>query len=109
MSAVVKRGDTLPALTLTVTDDGTPVDLTEATGIRLLVRASADRGSGDPYLEATLADRPANGVLTYAWQAGDTATAGTYRVEVEVTWPDGAVQTFPGAGYGDLRIVPDLG
>lgn len=109
MTATIKRGDRLPALTLTVTGDGTPVDLTTATAVRLIVRATSDRSNGPAYLDTTLAARPADGVLTYAWADGDTDTVGQYRVEVEVTWPGGLKQTFPGAGYGDLRIVPDLG
>ncbi len=109
MTAVMKRGDRLPALTLTITDAGAPVDLTAATAIRLIVRAAADRSTDPPLIDATIPARPADGVLSYPWADGDTATAGEYRVEVEVTWPGGLRQTFPGDTYGALRILPDLG
>ena len=107
--ATIKRGDRKPDLTLTVTNAGAPVDLTSASAVRLLIRAKNDRSGGAPYLDVALAGRPANGVLTYAWGASDTATAGSYDVEVEVTWPGSLKQTFPGGAYGALLILADLG
>lgn len=108
MSARIKRGDTLPPLTLTLTDAGAPVDLTTASRVRLIARAAGDRGTGPAYIDVDLPDRPDDGVITYPLRAADSATAGSYRVEVEITWPGAAVQTFPGDGYAELLVLPDL-
>jgi hypothetical protein len=78
----VKRGDTAPPLTLTLTDNDVPVDLTGAT-VRVI------------------------GVVR-PWAAVDTATVRDLTVEAEVTWPDLSVQTFPAEGSLTVRIVPDL-
>ena len=95
------RGDLKPDLTITCTDDEAPVNLTTATAIRVIgVRNGTvvfDRaGTGT-----------AEGVVTMAWQAEDTATAGHIQVEAEVMWPGNKPQTFRPAGV--VEIVPDLG
>lgn len=36
----------------------------------------------------------AAGLVEFPWQAGDLSGAGTYEVEVQVTYADGRVQTF---------------
>lgn len=105
MTATIKRGDAEPALRLTLTGADGPVDLTAATTVRLLLAAR----NGTLAVDAALAARPANGQLTYTWGLTDTAAIGSYRVEVEVTWPGGRKQTFPSDGYGAVRITPDLG
>jgi hypothetical protein len=93
----MKQGDTLPQLSITCTDDGAPVDLTTAVGIRVLgsrhgIIAFDYVGTGS-----------ALGIVTAQWDAQDTAAVGIITVEVEVTWPaGGGVQTFPAGGH--LRI-----
>lgn len=103
----MKRGDRLPALRMTLTDDGAPVDLSGAVGIRLIVRDGPDSGN-PPIIDVTLPGRPIDGVLTYNWLAADTSRAGKFSVEVEVAWPGSLKQTFPVGGYGELVILPDL-
>ena len=39
----------------------------------------------------------------------DFPAPGTYQAEVEVTFPNGKVQTFPEEGYLAIRVVQDLG
>ena len=39
----------------------------------------------------------------------DFPAPGTYQAEVEVTFPNGKVQTFPEDGYLAIRVVQDLG
>jgi hypothetical protein len=51
---------------------------------------------------------PADGTVRYDWQAGDTAPAGRFLAEFEVTYSDGAIETFPNAGALVVRIDPDL-
>jgi hypothetical protein len=99
----LKQHDTAPTLTITCTDNGTPVDLTAAASVKVIGSLEglvlfSDTATGD-----------ADGVVTRPWVAEDTDTAGTVLVEVEVTWPGGAVQTFPADGYLTVLILPDLG
>lgn len=106
-TAYIKRGDQTPALLITLTDAGTPVDLSAANGIRLIVRDGPD--SGNPaIIDAALLGRPTNGALTYQWAPQDTARAGRFKAEVEVTWSGGVRQTFPVSDYAEIVIVPDL-
>jgi hypothetical protein len=99
----MKRGDTAPPLHATITDNGTPVDLSTATvkvigtqnGAALFPRAATTKTSG--------------GLITMNWQATDTALPGLISVEFELTWPDSTVQSIPPGGYLSVLIDPDLG
>lgn len=98
----VKRGDTAPPLTLTLTDDDVPVDLTGAT-VRVI---GVDR-AGTVVIDDALTGSDV-GVVVRPWAAADTATVRDLTVEAEVTWPDTTTQTFPAEGSLTVRIVPDL-
>lgn len=102
---VLKRGDLAPAFSMQLLDGDDPVNLAGAT-VRLVMRRL---GSATPDLNrpAEVADA-ANGIVRYAWQAGETDTAATYLAEWEVTWGGGAPQTFPGDGYATVIILADL-
>ena len=51
---------------------------------------------------------PSTGQVEYSWAAGDTDTSGVYDVEIQVTYSDGTVETFPNDGYHELRVLEDL-
>ena len=103
----IKQNDTKPVYEGTIKIEGTPLPLTnttlkfkmvDETGA-LLVNAAA---TADP-------DQGVNpGVFTYPWAVGDTAQAGRMFAEVEVTFLDGTVQTFPTVGYERVIIRGDL-
>lgn len=108
----LKRGDTLPYLVATLSDDSGPVDLTGAT-VKFVLRQSRTRcATGEPALllkkDAVVAD-PASGVVRYEWASGDTDTAGQFDGEFEVTFPSGGRWTFPSSGYIPVNIGVDLG
>lgn len=101
----MKRHDTAPALTIHLTDNGTPVDLTTATGIKVL-------GSHDTDLNvhfARVVTGDVNGLVMMNWQASDTAVPGLLNIEVEVTNADNTVQSYPGSGYLRVIVEDDLG
>jgi hypothetical protein len=102
----LKRGDTRTAIKATlVGDDGNPVDLTE-TSVRFLV---ADfRGTSLIARQAGIVSA-AEGKVLFAFEPGETDTAGTYRAEFEATYLDGRKQTYPNDGYISIEILPDLG
>lgn len=109
----IKRHDTIPTLFLSLDDydedldRAIPVQLTLAEGIKLLVSRDEEL-----YVETqmTKLDQSAyTGQVKYAWQVADTKHAGTFRAEVEVTWPGGGTTTFPKDSYFTVVILPDLG
>ncbi len=101
----IKRGDTLPALVINLTDGDVAVNLTSATAVKVIGK----RGTVAAFTDTNpTRDNPA-GKVTHTWLAAETAIAGRIAVEVEVTWPGGAPQTFPNSGYLVVTIVDDLG
>ena len=102
----IKRGDNLPGATITCLNGRRPAPIDTASSARLLGRVGStliiDRPIPTPL--------PANGqIVIDSWEDGDTDTVGTLELEVEVTWDDGLIQTFPGGSYLELEIVADLG
>ena len=82
----IKRNDTKPPVTATLAEDGVAVDLSTASvmfNMGTVVAATA-----------TVVDGTA-GTVKYDWISGDTAIAGCYPAEFEVTFADASIQTFP--------------
>ena len=99
MSIKIVQDDTRPPLEFNLTQDGSPVDLTGST-VRFYMK---DATTGTVKINGstcTITDAP-KGKCTYLWQASDTNTAGGYVGEVEVTFPDGKIQT----GYKQVSIT----
>jgi hypothetical protein len=98
-----KTGDTYPPLVGNVQNAGIPVDLTGAEQVLVYIR----RPDG-----SVLVKIPALGGTIGAWSANwyldDLSIAGTYNVEVEVTWAQGAIQTFPGDSYANFTVTQEL-
>ncbi len=106
----IKRGDLLPVLTATLTDTpaggvAAPINLTTATGIRVIGRRA---GVATNLFDRTVTGTAA-GVVTMPWQAADTAIAGRLWVEIEVTWPGSKPQTFPARGQLAVDVYDDFG
>lgn len=112
MAFTIKKGDTLPIITATLTtgpDAGTQaaVDLTTNTFIKLVMKPIL--GGSATRLNATTVGLPTNGQVKYPWQSADTATAGTFNCEWEVTFGAGQIQTFPNEAYFQVVVADDLG
>ena len=105
MAFYIKQNDTSPSVTATLTDaNSVPVNVSGAT-----VRFHMEDVVGTLKVDAEMAIPDGiNGVVQYDWQAGDTDTAGTYYVEFEVTYNDGAVETFPNNNKEVIIIRPEL-
>lgn len=102
----IKKNDTYPSLSLVVKNNGTPLNITAAASAKVIIKPT----TGGAALTFTAAITDAvNGEVTYVWQTGDTATAGVYDMEVEITWAAGGIQTFPNDSYESLEIKADLG
>ncbi len=92
----LKKGDTYPNISTTLSDENGPVNL---TGCTVLFRMS-EPDTGNLMLEtaATVLGQgtPENLGKCYAeWDTGDTDIIGEYRVEWVVTFPNGKKATFP--------------
>jgi len=98
--ATFTTGDTSPALTGTCTSNGAAVNITGAT-LALHLR----KPSGTTVTKvASIVSGPA-GTWSYTWVTGDLDEAGTWRVEVQVTFSGGAIQTF---GPINFAVQPQL-
>lgn len=112
----VKRHDLVPAIQATlVTANNKPMNLGAAVGVRFIM-SSEDAGvtiaapaqilqGVDPTTLAITNE----GRVRYAWAPGNTDAIGVYRVEWEINWGNGELQTVPNRGYGELIIQADLG
>ena len=99
----IKEGDTSPSIQITAQDsDGNAVDCTGATGRFHMTRFDAVATKIDA--AATLVTA-ASGVWRYDWAVGDTDAPGVYEAELEVTYADATVETFPNGEQTIVNVV----
>lgn len=107
----IKRNDLAPSLRGTATDgNGSPINLSDIINTVFLMTL-ADPSITTPTINraaATIEDA-VNGTIRYDWVQGDTATAGIYKGEFELTKSSGQPETIPNDGYLMIEIKPDLG
>lgn len=112
MAFNIKRNDTLPVLKaqLLQSDGGTPIDLTAATSVSLVMKPVGAAPTDPPtFKNACVVTDDALGQVEYRWAAADTADSGSYNGEFEVAWSGGAIQTLPLSDYFQIVVVSDLG
>ena len=103
----IKQGDTAPKLSVTLKDENNAVvPLTAASSV-VFHMYDADMNQRVDAGAATI-DDAANGKVSYQWQAADTAVAGKFFGEFEVTWNDGTKTTFPNYRYLEIVIRGEL-
>lgn len=110
IDAYVKQGDTLPVIQSTLTDaTGAPVNVTGGT-----VLFSMTAGIGQPAKVAGgtatfTAGGGSAGVVSYAWKAADTDTAGVYFAEwLYKAAGGGGSEHFPNDGYLTIVVLPKV-
>jgi hypothetical protein len=103
----IKRGDTYPFLTATLSDVAGSVNLTGAD-VRLILKTKGVTPTIVVDQPCTIVDA-LQGQVEYEWAPADTSTVNTLDGEFEVTWADGEITTFPTSGYFEVVINPDLG
>ncbi len=103
----IKRHDTAPAFTATLKDSaGAIVNLSGAAAL-FLMRDPRTR-TLKVSAAMTIVDAAA-GKVRYDWVAGDTDRAAVYQVEVQVTFSDATIETFPNGSTHRLEVLKDLG
>lgn len=101
----LKRNDTAPFFTATCTDSaGDAVDISNST-VRFHMRDTSGAIKVDAAAE--IVSGPA-GTVKYEWTADDTDQAGFFQAEVEVTFADGTIRTFPTTKHALVLIVGDI-
>ena len=101
----IKRNDTSPAFQVTLKDAAdTVIDLSGAT-----IRFHLETADGTNIIDAAATIVTATaGVCKYVWASGDTASAGTFNAEFEVTYADSTIETFPNRGYDTVKNDADM-
>ncbi len=103
----MKVGDRLPVLAATLLDvNGSAIDLTGLTVDFHMrkVGATALTATGTCTVVS-----PTAGTVTYAWAAGDTATAGDYEGEFQINYSGSRTLTVPNQNSFPIVITPALG
>lgn len=105
MTFTIKQSDTSPSLRATLQDSNlSPINLNGAS-IRFHMKALGGVIKVDQPMTIVSAIA---GTVKYDWQPADTAVAGTYSIEFEVTYTDLTIETFPNTGSLALVITPEL-
>jgi hypothetical protein len=102
----IKRNDTLPAIRAVLSDAAGAIDLTGAVVRFYMAPQRSSVLTVDA--EADIEDE-ADGLVRYDWEAGDTAVAGVYHAEWEVTFGDNSKLTFPNDGHLRVVVTADIG
>lgn len=112
MAFTIKQNDRRPLFVVALKDDfgeltEAPVNLTTASTVVFNMR-TATGGTIRVNRGGAAITNAAAGEVTYSWGTADTALNGSYEAEVEVTWADGKVETFPNNSYWTVTIVDDI-
>jgi hypothetical protein len=98
----LKRNDTSPALlyeldrAVNLIAASVVFNMKEPDGTVVVNRAAGSVESSDPP------------VLRYNWDPEDSAAAGVYLGEFEVTYADSTVETWPNEGFIEVTIDEDI-
>lgn len=93
----IVEDNTAPGILLTAQRDGVAIDLTGATVKLILAKGSTITNTG--HQSCTLVT-PTSGRVQYDPEAGDFATPGTYKADLEVTYADGSIERL----YDQLKF-----
>lgn len=106
----IKQGDTLPVMQSTLTDaSGAAVNVTGGTVLFSMTQHLGGTASLASGTASFTAGGGSVGIVSYAWQASDTATAGVYFAEWLYLAAGGAGQErFPNDGYLTVVILPKV-
>lgn len=99
-----KTGDNYPSIAGTVADANGPVNISTAVSLKFVAKSGATTITGVA-VKDDVGDVPTRGTWHYVWITTDLAVAGTYQVEIEVTWPSSKVETFPSLGTANPTFI----
>ncbi len=105
LSRYMKQGDLEPPFDPVLYDDDgvTPLNLSAATSVKVTCYQN-----GASVFTSRAATGDAQGRVNMPWVAGDTNTIGTLRLEVEIEWSAGRIQTVPSEDTFYVYVTADL-
>jgi len=107
MAFTIKQFDTSPTIGMNLqAADGSAVNIVNALDVRFHMRLQGEL-TLKVDARAGIIDA-AGGVVKYDWFPEDTDTPGRYEAEIEITYTDGSVETFPNGGYEIVTVVDDI-
>ena len=105
----LKAGDTLPAFTAQLLDNGDPYDLTGKTPELHMNEEGSDLSAKKIDGATMTVTDAANGMVEYEWSSTETDTEGDFNLEIVVTDDaTNATRTFPTDGFVNVRVFEDL-
>ena len=106
MNFRIRQNDTLPHITVRISQGGLPLPLSDCTVTMNLY----EQGRSAPVMSKTCTvTTPMDGVAEYAWLPADTATVRKLRAEFVVTYLDGNRLTVPEHDWVSVEIVAHSG
>lgn len=105
----ITQNDTAPPIQSKLTDEGVPIDLSNASNItfNMVDKFSRKVISDDLTGRVNILDE-GSGQVEYTWKDGDTSDVGTYDVEWQVLYDDGKVETFPTGFELTVEVVEEV-
>lgn len=108
---IIKRNDTLPALTVSIKrrgelDDLLPFNLTNVTGMTFSMEDANNNLKISSASAQTISIT--GGTIQYNWTPSDTDTDGRYLGEFELFFADGNKMSVPTLGGIVIEIVKDV-
>ena len=103
---IMTAGDTSPTLEVELLP--APINLTGAA----VTFSARDALTGAVVIDgaaAVIGGDPTQGIVSYAWQAGDLAAPRRLECEFRVVYSDGAIETFPAGRKLVVEVVAGIG
>jgi hypothetical protein len=104
----IKQNDTAPSLEVALKgSNGRARNLENASSVRFHMSKENNGGNAITNGVCVITDA-IKGIVSYPWQAGDTANTGTYDAEFEVLYSNGQNETFPNSAFIKVIIREEL-
>jgi hypothetical protein len=109
MTFEITQGDTSPALVSQLTAGGEPIDLSSVDDVKFIMQDKYERIVIDEGVQESVNILNAsNGEVEFVFRRDNTNTVGSYEAQFEVTYSNGAVETFPSDKRIDIEIVEQI-
>lgn len=105
MAFFIKQNDTSPAIKAFIKDSSESAINLSGADVKLHIK---EVGGDTLLVKQMTIINAATGEVQYQWITGDTSEPATYNAEIQVTYSDGKIETFPNNGYFTITITAEL-